>query len=688
MNRGLRILSVRLLESGFVESGPNATAAYLYAVSSDRELMRHVVSVNTGEGWEYLQSIVGTDSIIDINQLLTNAKGYLYLATSKYGVIRTKDNGAHFDQILDLKSPKPDSFIQCMAIDRQQNLYAVAFPKKSISANIYRSTDDGDSWQKLPVQPPNGNAINKIIVADDGSICLGYNQDSDKVFRSSDIGQTWVPVLKTSASIQSNVDVMIHAAKGSDLYLNLHGPTYLSSDNGATWILQSSQQRGNEAFALTCDSMNNLFQCSIFEGVYSSSDKGVNWNSANNTLSVQFLVGGLTINSHGDMFCMSQFSIFRTTDQGDTWFTLPNPEQETFSSPLDATDHADNFYYGTFNGLFRSQDNGLTFDNVIKTHPPTNTNAIIAMGVSPKGDLFVYSDYEFFERSSDHGDTWLPVQGFPSAVQVYAIAFGSYNGTSDSIIVTTNTADIYLSTNDGETWNDISQNGVAALQLLWPPDGSIFMRNSGAPDDPNAGIFRSTDGGIDWSKVFPLDTSLHIAMYENIMLDNNGNILISTGDHGFYRSQNSNFTLWENLSSGFYVQDDSPDRLLGATEVVQNNQGVFFAASRGASVYKSTPDLGVLPLRPLSSQIAEPINYPNPFSRSTQIDFAIPNSGNVKVSIYDFLGRPVEVLHDGYMNTGEYTLSYDASTMISGGKYILVLRSGANVINHWMTVIK
>ena len=41
-------------------------------------------------------------------------------------------------------------------------------------------------------------------------------------------------------------------------------------------------------------------------------------------------------------------------------------------------------------------------------------------------------------------------------------------------------------------------------------------------------------------------------------------------------------------------------------------------------------------------------NYPNPFNPSTTIEFALPIASQVKVKIYDLLGRLVKVIYDGF----------------------------------------
>ncbi len=59
-------------------------------------------------------------------------------------------------------------------------------------------------------------------------------------------------------------------------------------------------------------------------------------------------------------------------------------------------------------------------------------------------------------------------------------------------------------------------------------------------------------------------------------------------------------------------------------------------------------------------------NYPNPFNPATNIEYKVPEASNVKVTIYDALGKQVEVLVDGYQNAGTYTLKFDGSNLASG----------------------
>ena len=46
--------------------------------------------------------------------------------------------------------------------------------------------------------------------------------------------------------------------------------------------------------------------------------------------------------------------------------------------------------------------------------------------------------------------------------------------------------------------------------------------------------------------------------------------------------------------------------------------------------------------------------------------FSLPNSGNVKLSIYDVAGRLVEVLDEGVRSAGDYTFEWNAGGLASG----------------------
>lgn len=59
-------------------------------------------------------------------------------------------------------------------------------------------------------------------------------------------------------------------------------------------------------------------------------------------------------------------------------------------------------------------------------------------------------------------------------------------------------------------------------------------------------------------------------------------------------------------------------------------------------------------------------NYPNPFNPVTNIKFSIPESGNVKLTVFDITGKIAAELLDESINAGEYKIDFDASALSSG----------------------
>jgi len=80
-------------------------------------------------------------------------------------------------------------------------------------------------------------------------------------------------------------------------------------------------------------------------------------------------------------------------------------------------------------------------------------------------------------------------------------------------------------------------------------------------------------------------------------------------------------------------------------------------------------------------------NYPNPFNARTTISFVLPEAGEVQLTIYDLLGRRIEVLEDGYMQAGTHAVTWDASD-ISSGVYFYRLQAGDRVETKRMVLLK
>jgi hypothetical protein len=80
-------------------------------------------------------------------------------------------------------------------------------------------------------------------------------------------------------------------------------------------------------------------------------------------------------------------------------------------------------------------------------------------------------------------------------------------------------------------------------------------------------------------------------------------------------------------------------------------------------------------------------NYPNPFNPTTNIRFAIPVSGKVKLVVYNLIGQVVATLLDEYIPAGNHLVKFDAKDLPSG-MYIYKLKSGDTVMSKKLMVLK
>ena len=80
-------------------------------------------------------------------------------------------------------------------------------------------------------------------------------------------------------------------------------------------------------------------------------------------------------------------------------------------------------------------------------------------------------------------------------------------------------------------------------------------------------------------------------------------------------------------------------------------------------------------------------NYPNPFNPSTVINYQLPKSGNVTLSVYNMLGQEVKVLINEFQQAGTYDVKFDASEF-SSGVYFYKIQSGSFTDTKKMTLVK
>ena len=89
--------------------------------------------------------------------------------------------------------------------------------------------------------------------------------------------------------------------------------------------------------------------------------------------------------------------------------------------------------------------------------------------------------------------------------------------------------------------------------------------------------------------------------------------------------------------------------------------------------------------RPVGVELMQ--NVPNPFNPTTVIRFTLDARRHTRVTVFDLMGRELEVLADGVYSAGEHSVRFDATSLPSG-MYLIRLQSQGTVLTRKMTLVK
>ncbi|MGB0495333.1 MAG: putative Ig domain-containing protein, partial [Kangiellaceae bacterium] len=157
---------------------------------------------------------------------------------------------------------------------------------------IYRSTDDGQTWQAVTqtLNNPDFKFVNKIRAAQDGTLFAATIRG---VWRSSDNGDSWTLMLDQADRVGGCHEIEIQPSSSPNSLLTSCGSfetaaVFRSSDNGNSWssvIEEDNQGRTTIAYApsnpqrvyaLSAQNQFGEFPYGL-KGLYRSDDGGDNW---------------------------------------------------------------------------------------------------------------------------------------------------------------------------------------------------------------------------------------------------------------------------------------------------------------------------------------------------------------------------------------------------------------------------
>jgi len=187
-------------------------------------------------------------------------------------------------------------------------------------------------------------------------------------------------------------------------------------------------------------------------------------------------------------------------------------------------------------------------------------------------------------------------------------------------------------------------------------------------------------------QIFDITDPLHPELAGSYDDSNVENFFVS-GDFAFLARRSGEIRII-NISDPAYPQFVANYYTPGQTyDVFIEDPYIFLADYTSFIILHFDPQTGIIEKVSAPEQFSLSQNYPNPFNASTSISFALPQPGDVRLVVYDLLGRQVETLLDGYRPAGTHRITFDASDY-SSGVYFYRVQAGERVETKRMLLLK
>ena len=312
-----------------------------------------------------------------------------------------------------------------------------------------------DFWQQISL--PDSMGINSISHGKDGKLYL----NGSGVYVSEDEGVTWQYWgLAGKCVYCSAIDSIgtIVAGVGPGGY-GVH--KYSSGE----WMHVLST---SNVVSILIDSRSNVFAGS-WHGIYKSSDYGEAWNHVLVTYGTQ-LFHDIIENEKGIIFLGSRDfvlpnygGVHRSLNSGEDWelIGLQGGDITSLGCELNGDLFAADRYYG----IYRSEDDGITWDNILSIN--VTSILIDRFDYIYAGSNKLAGPQWGMRFSTDNGENWIDIS---SGLHLNASITSLVINNSDIIYLTTEApATLYRSTNPITSVESYNQFSLAELQLFPNP---------------------------------------------------------------------------------------------------------------------------------------------------------------------------------------------------------------------------
>jgi photosystem II stability/assembly factor-like uncharacterized protein len=486
-----------------------------------------------------------------VRDMANNSAG-IFAGTFFYGVFFSADNGntwtARNNGLFSLEVNK--------LFEHGSDLFA------STNAGIYFSPDNGLNWMKRYNGMSATTNIRSWISMGD-TIYGGTNGQG--VFRTNDKGQNWVKVTSgfpTSGAFY----IFSFASQGNTIYASTTDGIYISTDRGLNWNKQGTAFSSPLYAAQLVVHDGLLFASAGNDGVYVSSDDGMTFTKVSSGLPNFPSGDGYSVtedflSTGTSLIAAMQSGIYRTTDNGANWSEASEAVMNVRMQDIvnngevivSTSDYA---------GVFVSADKGKTWTHGNTGLPTYRTRALAASGT----DLYASVLFGKVYRSDDNAATWeWASNGLPSSV-----IFMEADNTRVFAAVEGQTFmydQLFQTKDKGMSWTEIPTAGFSgAITAIGVRNEKVYVGGQGT-------LMRTSDDGATWTD---LGSYLPMANVSAILaLD--GVTYVGTEGKGIFMFTNNDSEM-KGINNGLTNYH--------ITDIVQQN-GLLFASTMGGGVFVS-----------------------------------------------------------------------------------------------------
>jgi photosystem II stability/assembly factor-like uncharacterized protein len=571
---------------------------------------------------------------------------------------------------------------------------------------VHFTLDSGNTWNEANM-PTNVNGYIAIGIFPNGNMLARYGYN---LLTSTDSGTTW-----SSQSLPLKYDDDIACLWGnSNGFYSSGNVVNLTTNSGVTWSPVHTTTDVLRIFYMSSPDSVYVFnrttsQLLLYRNYFSSHELLHQFSTGARLDDLSFASRSKVIAvTYGDS--LDRLSV--SNDGGHTFTPVePNHIDRIYSLKFFNSLEGQLIYDAPLQTFFTStSDGGLTWSAKVPIEPfngfsesiyPESRNSVLFIDQGVKKVLRYTPDtgYTTIFRSTS---------GTQSPRYLYKYGDSTIFVCSDSLQGSFSASNLWKSTNDGRTWELIHRydNGYYL--------NSIYMHNDSTGFGTLKGnVIRITKGGRSWEGIpmfhNPALTEVP-SFYRVIKSFNDSTVFVELG-RSIYKTTNSGknwhsrqFNDANDIRDADFISQDTGYVILLTSDPfplrVTTNGGLnwlgvywvdsvynpqFLSVTDSNKLFLATTDeifvtnnLGGQPLdlkendrvvdMPIEFELSQ--NWPNPFNPSTSIGYYLPESGIVKVSVYNIMGELVNSQQPEFVQQGHHIIKFDGSHLPSG-VYIL-----------------